>query len=196
MSHMPLLVFSLIACGAVMAQPMKPGELAGYVKAHYTKYEQRIAMRDGKRLFTAVYVPKDGTKTYLFLLSRTPYSVATYGADKYRGSLGPDEAYAKSGYIFVYQDVRGRYRSEGEFVEMTPHRAVKRGPADIDESTDTYDSIEWLLKNVPGNNGRAGIVGISHPGFYAAAGMIEAHPALKAAKPADAAEAAAWVLGP
>ncbi len=180
---MPLLVFFLIACGAVMAQPMKPAELADYVKAHYTKYEYRIAMRDGKRLFTAVYVPKDGTKTYPFLLSRTPYSVAPYGADKYRGSLGPDEAYAKSGYIFVYQDVRGRYMSEGEFVEMTPHKAVKRGPADIDESTDTYDTIEWLLKNVPGNNGRAGIVGISYPGFYAAAGMIEAHPALKAASP-------------
>lgn len=183
MSLMALLVYFLIACGALMAQPLKPAELAEYVKANYTKYEYRIAMRDGKRLFTAVYVPKDGTKTYPFLLTRTPYSVAPYGVDKYRGSLGPDEAYAKSGYIFVYQDVRGRYMSEGEFVEMTPHRAVKRGAADIDESTDTYDTIEWLLKNIRGNNGRAGIVGISYPGFYAAAGMIEAHPALKAASP-------------
>jgi len=153
-----------------------------YVKAHYTKYEFRIPVRDGKRLFTSVYVPKDTSRTYPFLIQRTPYSVAPYGVDNYRANLG-SERYAREGYIFVYQDVRGRYLSEGTFLEMTPHKAVKSGPMDVDESTDTYDTIDWLVKNVPNNNGRAGIVGISYAGFYAAAGMIDAHPALKAASP-------------
>lgn len=181
---MPLVVLLfLFQIGLLGQKPMTPLELAVYVKANYTKYEHRVPMRDGKRLFTAVYVPKDPLKSYPFLLSRTPYSCAPYGVDKYRGNLGPNERYVTSGYIFVYQDVRGRFLSEGEFVEMTPHRAVKRGPADTDESTDTFDTIEWLLKNVKGNNGKAGIVGISYPGFYAAAGMLEAHPALKAASP-------------
>ncbi len=165
------------------SQPMTPQAQAEYVKANYTKYEYRVPMRDGKKLFTSVYVPKDGAKSYPFLLTRTPYSCAPYGADKYRSSLGPNEQFLKSGYIFVCQDVRGRYLSEGEFVEMTPHKAVKRSPQDIDESSDTYDTIDWLLKHVPGNNGRTGILGISYPGFYAAAGMIDAHPALKAASP-------------
>ncbi len=162
---------------------MTPAAMAEYVKANYTKYEYRVPVRDGKKLFTSVYIPKDASKTYPFLLTRTPYSCAPYGSDKYRASLGPNEQFLKSGYIFVCQDVRGRYMSEGEFVEMTPHKPIRRGPQDIDESTDTYDTIEWLLKNVKGNNGKAGITGISYPGFYAAAGMIDAHPALKAASP-------------
>ena len=185
---MPLVILFLLFTISLLSQsvgakPMTPQELAVYVKANYTKYEHRVPMRDGKKLFTAIYVPKESLKTYPFLLSRTPYSCAPYGVDKYRSNLGPNERFATSGYIFVYQDVRGRYLSEGEFVEMTPHRAVKRGPADTDESSDTYDTIDWLLKNVKGNNGKAGIVGISYPGFYAAAGMLEAHPALKAASP-------------
>lgn len=183
MTVMRLVVSFFLFVLLTSAQPMTPAALAEYVKANYTKYEHRIPMRDGKRLFTSVYIPKDATQTYPFLLSRTPYSVSPYGVDKYRGSLGPNEQFAKSGYIFVYQDVRGRYMSEGEFVEMTPHIASKRGPRDIDESTDTYDTIEWLTKHVQPNNGKAGIVGISYPGFYAAAGMIDAHPALKAASP-------------
>jgi putative CocE/NonD family hydrolase len=176
---------AVLAVGAASAaaQPMTPAAMAEYVKANYTKYEYRIPMRDGKKLFTSVYLPKDAGKSYPFLLNRTPYSCAPYGADKYRGSLGPNELFLKSGYIFVCQDVRGRYMSEGEFVEMTPHKPVRKGPQDIDESTDTYDTIDWLLKNVRGHNGKAGIQGISYPGFYAAAGMIEAHPALKAASP-------------
>ncbi len=179
--HLVLLLFSFVLIAS--SQPMTPAALAEYVKANYTKYEQWIPMRDGKKLFTSVYVPKDSLKTYPFLISRTPYSVAPYGVDKYRPTLGPNELFLKSGYIFVYQDVRGRYLSEGVFVEMTPHRAVKMGPQDIDESSDTFDTIDWLLKNIKGNNGKAGIIGISYPGFYAAAGMIEAHPALKAASP-------------
>lgn len=156
---------------------------AEWVRANYTKHEFRIPMRDGIRLFTAVYTPKDRTGSYPFLLSRTPYSVAPYGVDNHRASLGPSEEFARDRYIFVYQDVRGRFMSEGKFLEMTPHRALKRTPADVDESTDTWDTIEWLLKNIPGNNGRAGIAGVSYGGFYAAAALPGAHPALKAASP-------------
>jgi len=177
MSLMRLVLLSTIFTATAFSQPMTPQALAEYVKANYTKYELRVPMRDGVRLFTAVYVPKDAKLTYPLLISRTPYSVAPYGVDKYRPTLGPNEKFVKSGYIFVYQDVRGRYLSEGVFVEMTPHQSA------INESTDTYDTIDWLIKNIKGNNGKAGIVGISYPGFYAAAGMIDAHPALKAASP-------------
>lgn len=153
------------------------------IKSHYTKYEFRIPMRDGKRLFTAVYVPKESSKTYPFLMMRTPYSVAPYGADHYPESLYPGDDFAREGFIFVYQDVRGRWMSEGTWVEMTPVRENKSGPADIDESSDTYDTIEWLLHHVPGNNGMVGLLGISYPGFYTSAGVINAHPALVAVSP-------------
>ena len=142
-------------------------------------------MRDGARLFTAVYVPKDASilSTYPFLIDRTPYSVAPYGTDNYPKRLGPAASFLADGFIFVYQDVRGRFQSDGTFIEVTPHKDVKNGTKDVDESTDTYDTIEWLLKNVPNNNGKAGIYGISYPGFYAAAGMPDSHPALKACSP-------------
>jgi hypothetical protein len=153
------------------------------VKADYTKYEYRIPMRDGKRLFTAVYVPKDQGQPYPILLNRTPYTVRPYGVDQYKSDLGPSPLFGKAGYIFAYQDVRGRWMSEGEFVNMRPHNPAKKGSLDIDESTDTYDTIDWLLKHVPNHNGRVGLWGISYPGFYTAAGMIDAHPALKAASP-------------
>ncbi len=153
------------------------------VKEHYTKYEYRIPMRDGVHLFTSVYVPKDNSHTYPFLINRTPYSVAPYGVDKYRTHLGPSLDFDKSGYIFVFQDVRGRYMSEGEFIEMRPHIDNKKSTKDVDDSTDLYDTIDWLLKNVPNNNGKAGIWGISYPGFYTSASMIDSHPALKAASP-------------
>ncbi len=154
-----------------------------YVKANYTKYEHYIPMRDGVRLFTAVYIPKDHSNSYPILLIRTPYSVGPYGEDAYRENIGPSPLIAKEGYIIVFQAVRGRWMSEGQFEHMRPHRPVKTGPKEIDESTDTYDTIDWLLKNVPGHNGRVGLWGISYPGFYAAAGMIDAHPALKAVSP-------------
>ena len=153
------------------------------VRAHYTKYEYRIPMRDGVKLFTAVYVPKDSSQAYPFLMVRTPYSVRPYGTDQYPKRLGPSPVFQRDGFIFVNQDVRGRYMSEGTFEEMTPHKDVKKSPKDVDESTDTYDTIEWLLHNVSGNNGKAGIWGISYPGFFAAAGIIDSHPALKAASP-------------
>ncbi|MEM8680955.1 MAG: CocE/NonD family hydrolase [Planctomycetota bacterium] len=154
-----------------------------YVRANYTKYEYRIPMRDGKRLFTSVYIPNNGDGPWPMLLFRTPYSVRPYGADRYRESLGPTEAFAKEKFIFVYQDVRGRYMSEGDFVNMRPHIDIKRSKQDIDESTDTYDTIDWLLKHVPDHNGKLGQWGISYPGFYSSAGMIDSHPALKAVSP-------------
>jgi len=153
------------------------------VRAHYTKYEYNIPMRDGVKLFTSIYVPKDSSTPYPFLMNRTPYSVAPYGVDNYRTSIGPSESFEKSGYIFAYQDVRGRYMSEGTFQEMRPHIDNKTSKNDVDDSTDTYDTIEWLLKNVPNNNGRVGIWGISYPGFFTSASIIDSHPALKAASP-------------
>lgn len=171
------LLLVLCSCSVLFGQGID------WVKANYAKQEVMIPMRDGVKLFTAIYSPKDTSKSYPFMMVRSPYSSGPYGPDAYRGALGPSEQYARSGYIFVYQDVRGRFQSEGTWTEMTPHRAVKRTPKDVDESSDTYDTIEWLLKNVPGNNGRAGLTGVSYPGFYAAAGMIDAHPALKAVSP-------------
>src|SRR5437867_13007985 len=171
------IVIALTAHVALRAQGLE------YIKANYTKHEHAIPMRDGIRLYTAVYLPKDRSQVFPILLCRTPYSISPYGADRYRNDIGPSALFAKEGYIIVYQDVRGRWMSEGEFEHMRPHHPVKSGPKDIDESTDTYDTIEWLVKNIPGHNGRVGMWGISYPGFYTAAGMIDAHPALKAVSP-------------
>ncbi len=154
-----------------------------YTRAHYTKFDYRVPMRDGVRLFTSVYVPKDKSQAWPILMERTPYSVAPYGADNYPPVIGPSEAAEKEGFIFVYQDVRGRYMSEGEFVDMPFHKTQFSGPKDADESTDTWDTVDWLVKNIRGNNGRVGIWGISYPGFYAAFALIGAHPALKAVSP-------------
>jgi putative CocE/NonD family hydrolase len=153
------------------------------VKEHYTKYEFRIPMRDGKSLFTSVYIPKDSSHSYPFMVDRTPYSVAPYGVDQYRKTLGPSDEFQRAGYIFVYQDVRGRYMSEGTFVEMRPHIDNKKSKDDVDDSSDMYDTVEWLLKNIPNNNGKVGIWGISYPGFYTSASIIDSHPAIKAASP-------------
>jgi putative CocE/NonD family hydrolase len=164
-----------------------------HIKANYTKYEFRIPMRDGKKLFTAVYVPKDQSKPFPMLLTRTPYNVKPYGVDQYRNDLGPSPLFGKAGYIFVYQDVRGRWMSEGDFVNMRPQLGEKRGPQEIDESTDTWDTIDWLVKHVPNHNGKVGMTGISYPGFYTSAGMIDAHPALVACSPQ--APIADWFVG-
>ena len=122
----PLVLFLLAS--ACSAQGLE------YIKAHYTKYEYMVPMRDGKKLFTSVYVPKDAAEKYPIMLSRTPYSVAPYGVNNFKASLGPSEKFARDGFIFVYQDVRGRYLSEGEFVNMRPQIDVKRGPQDVDET--------------------------------------------------------------
>src|ERR1043166_1314646 len=160
----------------VQAQPLK-------LKDHYNKREVYIPMRDGIKLFTIIYSPKDSTKKYPVLLMRTPYSIAPYGPDTFPDRLRSSDQFMRDGYIFVLQDVRGRVMSEGDFVNMTPHIENKKKNTDIDESSDTYDCIDWLIKNIPNHNGRVGQWGISYPGFYTSAGMIDAHPALVAASP-------------
>jgi putative CocE/NonD family hydrolase len=175
--------FTVLLALAVLASRAAPQDVAAEIRDRYEKHEVALPMRDGVKLYTAIYAPKDRSTTYPILLVRTPYSCQPYGADEYRNSLGPSEAFVRSRYVFAYQDVRGCFRSEGEFVNVRPQIAEKKGPADVDESSDAWDTIEWLVANVPGNNGRVGMWGISYPGFYAAAGMIDAHPALKAVSP-------------
>jgi hypothetical protein len=164
-----------------------------YIRSHYSKFEAEIPMRDGVRLFTTIYVPNDlDGGPWPLLMMRTPYSAGPYGADRYRDRLGPNQTYETTGFIFVFQDVRGKYMSEGEYVNMRPVNPHK-GQGDTDETTDTYDTIEWLLKNVDGNNGKVGLWGNSYPGFYAASGAIDSHPALKAVSPQ--APISDWFLG-
>lgn len=162
------------------------------VKDHYVKSEHQIPMRDGVKLYTVVYSPKDSSQKYPIMMTRTPYSAGPYGG-AYRPSLGPSAAFQQEGYIFVYQDVRGTFMSEGEFEDVRPYIPNKKSPKQIDESSDTYDTIEWLIKNIPNNNGRAGVWGISYPGFYTATALMDAHPALKAASPQ--APIADWFIG-
>lgn len=158
-----------------------PARAEGGPRARYAKREVLIPMRDGVRLFTAIYTPKEEGRTFPILLQRTPYSVRPYGEDAFPGHLGPSARFEEEGFIFVYQDVRGRMMSEGEFVNMRPQRTVSG--AAVDESTDTWDTLDWLLRHVPRNNGKAGQWGISYPGFYTAVGMLSGHPALKAVSP-------------
>ncbi len=167
---------------------------ANYVRENYNKVERLIPMRDGKKLFTAIYIPKNisASQTYPFLINRTPYTVAPYGEDRYKTSLGNYPAVMHEGFIFVYQDVRGKWMSEGDFEDVRPTNILK-GKKQIDESTDTYDTIDWLVKNIKFNNGKAGLYGISYPGFYATAGLIKTHPALKAVCPQ--APVTDWFIG-
>ena len=155
-----------------------------FVKENFIKKEVYIPMRDGVKLFTSIYIPKDISKAkkYPFLMQRTCYSVAPYGETEYKSSLGPNKYLMNEKYIFVYQDVRGRYMSEGTFTNMTP-QVERKTKKDVDESTDTYDTIEWLLKNINNNNGKVGQYGTSYPGFYTAAGILADHPALVASSP-------------
>ena len=151
------------------------------VRRAYEKLDVRIPMRDGVKLFTTIYIPRDSSRTYGILMDRTPYGIGAPGGP-YRTQLGLGQRYMDAGMIFVYQDARGRYYSEGEYTEMTPHKDVK-GPKDVDESTDSWDTIDWLVKHVRSNNGRVGIYGTSYPGFYTTASCIDPHPALKACAP-------------
>ena len=168
-----------------------PAVTRDFIRANYTKFEYRIPMRDGVKLFTSVYIPKDvftDSRKYPILMERTPYNVAPYGIEEYRANLGPSELFAREKFIFVYQDVRGRFMSEGKYVLIRPRNPAAKtlsawGSKETDESTDTWDTIDWLVKNLPGNTGKVGMWGISQPGFYATAGMIDAHPALVAVSP-------------
>jgi len=161
---------------------------------HYDKHEYMIPMRDGVKLFTAVYTPKDTTQSYPILMTRTPYSSAPYGKTMFPPFVGSQaEKFARDGYIIVSQDVRGRFMSEGTFLNVRPQIENKRSPQDVDESSDTYDTVDWLIKNIRHNNGRVGIYGISYPGFYTTTGTVNAHPAVKATSPQ--APVSKWMSG-
>jgi len=163
--------------------PARASDQAYDAREHYTKYEYLIPMRDGVKLFASVLVPKDASKTYPFMIVRTPFGIVPYGTDEYYPVPAHTEAFLKAGYIWVRQDVRGRRMAEDQFTHMTPHRPEKQSRTDVDESTDTFDTIEWLMRYVPNHNGRVGIWGISYAGFYTAAGIIDTHPAIKGASP-------------
>lgn len=188
-----LIVCFLVGFTAKLAPTPSHAQQASSLKSRYTKSEHMIPMRDGVKLFVAVYSPKDTAQKYPILLNRTPYSCGPYGPNDYKETIGPSPLFAQEGYIIVYQDVRGAWMSEGTYVNMRPQNDQKTKPTDIDESSDTFDTIDWLVKNIPNNNGRVGMWGISYPGFYAAVGTIDAHPALKAASPQ--APIADWFIG-
>ena len=154
-----------------------------YVADNYTKKEVDITMRDGIKLHTTIYSPKDTSKEYPIIMQRTPYSSQPYGAGKFKEKIAPNIHMMQDGYIVVYQDVRGRWLSEGHYENMRAYKPNKKTDQDIDESSDTYDTIEWLVNNVENNNGNVGIWGISYPGYYSTYAVVDAHPALKAASP-------------
>ncbi|MEP7256541.1 MAG: CocE/NonD family hydrolase [Ferruginibacter sp.] len=170
--------FCILAATSSFAQDQN-----NFVKENYTKIDTTITMRDGIKLYTVIYIPKDETQLYPFLMERTPYSAGPYGKDNYPRGIGPNSELMKEKYIFVNQDVRGRYMSEGVNLEVTPYIADKKTKKEVDESSDTFDTIDWLLKNIKNNNGRVGLAGISYPGFYATACLPGAHPAIKAVSP-------------
>jgi len=174
-----ILLISLSLCNL---QAANPDSL--YLVQHYDKTEYEIPMRDGVKLFTIVYTPKDQSVNYPILLNRTPYNVAPYGKEfgfSFRRGLFP--AFLREGYIFVFQDVRGRFMSEGVFSHMTPFIDNKQSDSDVDEGSDAYDTIDWLIKNLSNHNGKAGMWGISYPGYYASCAAINAHPALICVSP-------------
>ena len=179
-----LVAFSLFApLSNAQPRPETADKALEYTRSHFTKYDYRIPMRDGAKLFTTVYVPKETDQACPILMQRTPYSVGPYGIDNYRSTLGPSSTFTNANFIYAYQDVRGRYLSEGTFIDVPVHKTRFSSPKDTDESTDAYDTVEWLIKNIPNNNGRVGQWGISYPGFYSAFSLINSHPALKAVSP-------------
>jgi len=156
--------------------------------------ERQITMRDGIKLFTSIYVPKDNSENHPFLITRTPYSCAPYGENEWKDYWNSYlKYYLKEGYIMVTQDVRGRWMSEGDFVNVRPFNPDKKSVKDIDEASDTYDAIDWLIKNIPHNNGKAGVFGISYPGFYSTMAAASNHPALVAVSPQ--APVTNWFIG-
>ncbi|MFL9485122.1 CocE/NonD family hydrolase [Chitinophagaceae bacterium LWZ2-11] len=167
---------------------------SAWIVNNYIKKEVMIPMRDGVKLFTSIYIPKDKSEKHPILLSRTPYSCAPYGESKFANSWGgPRKFYMKENYIYVQQDVRGRWMSEGTFVDVRPYNPNKKTNQDIDEASDTYDAIDWLVKNIDNNNGNVGVFGISYPGFYSTMAALSNHPALKAVSPQ--APVTDWFMG-
>jgi putative CocE/NonD family hydrolase len=174
-----LFVALLIISTSLFAQDI----VLGTVGENYTKTEVHIKMRDGASLYTAIYTPKDHSKKYPIMMQRSPYGCAPYGPDKFKKGISPSETMMKEGYIVVYQDVRGRWMSDGMYDNMRAFIPNKKTKKDVDEASDTYDTIDWLVKNVANNNGNVGIWGISYPGFYATYSLLSGHPALKAVSP-------------
>jgi putative CocE/NonD family hydrolase len=174
------ILFTLLASTLVAQQPNVDSL---YMRQHYDKMEYQIPMRDGIKLFTVVYLPKDQSKKHGILLNRTCYNASDYADYQTHGH--PSKFLVQDGYILAFQDVRGRYMSQGEFNNMTPNISGNdpKNKKAVDESSDTWDSIDWMIKNLKGNNGRVGMFGISYPGFYTAAALPDAHPALKACSP-------------
>jgi len=177
-----LFVFSFHSCKKTTKKEI--AEISeNFVAENYTKQEVAIEMRDGTKLHTTIYSPKDTSQEYPIIMQRTPYSSRPYGEGEFRKQIGPNVNMMKEGYIVVYQDVRGRWMSEGHYENMRAYVPNKTSSEQVDESSDTYDTIEWLVNNVENNNGRVGLWGISYPGFYATYGTIDPHPALKASSP-------------
>lgn len=188
-----LLFLGIIALQHVSAQTTNQMDSL-WIRDNYIKSEQYIPMRDGIKLFTTVYTPRDKSEKHPILMNRTPYSCAPYGSEKWVPFWDFYwKYYMREGYIIVFQDVRGRWMSEGEFEDVRPFKKEKKTNTDIDEASDTYDAIEWLTKNIDGNNGKVGVLGISYPGFYATMAAASAHPALKAVSPQ--APVTDWFMG-
>jgi len=165
-----------------------------WIVNNYTKIERQITMRDGIKLFTSIYIPKDKSEMHPILMERTPYSCAPYGEDKWKDYWNSfRKLYLRESYIMVTQDVRGRWMSEGDFINIRPFNPDKKTDQDIDEASDTYDTIDWLIKNISNNNGKAGVFGISYPGFYATMAAASNHPALVAVSPQ--APVTNWFIG-
>jgi putative CocE/NonD family hydrolase len=180
-SRLPLLFVLLLT--ALTASAQTAVQDSAWFRDNYYKIEKAIPMRDGIKLFTSIYVPKDSTEKHPILMERTPYNCAPYGPGEFRDFWTNYKKYfLREGYIMVVQDVRGRWMSEGKFVDVRPFIKGKKS-ADIDESTDAYDAIDWLVKNIAGNNGKVGVFGTSYPGFYAGMAAASGHPALKAVSP-------------
>lgn len=188
-------LLSFVCCLLLVSSFAQTNSLdSAWVRDNYIKWERMIPMRDGKQLFTAIYMPRDTTERHPLLLRRTPYSSAPYGEQNFPDAFWNSyyRLYLREGYIMVVQDVRGRYMSEGDFTDVRPYNESKSGTA-IDEASDTYDAVDWLMKNVPGNNGRVGVFGISYPGFYATMAALSQHPAVKAVSPQ--APVTDWFMG-
>src|SRR5262249_1188806 len=177
-----LLIAIALAIVLVPKVSFAQDNLAEYIRENYERRDYKIPMRDGVRLYTVVYAPKT-SELYPILIRRTPYGVGPYDKTKFPGTLGPNKHFPREGHIFASQNVRACYMSDGKFDNMGPQLGKRTSNKDIDESTDTYDTIDWLIKHLPNHNGKVGLWGISYPGFYASAGMINAHPALKAVSP-------------
>jgi putative CocE/NonD family hydrolase len=167
---------------------------SAWIRNHYYKIERSIPMRDGVKLFTSFYIPRDTTRAHPILMTRSPYSCAPYGEDNWRAYWNSYQRfYFYAGYIMVTQDVRGRWMSEGEFADVRPFIKDKKSNKDVDEASDTYDAIDWMIRNIPHNNGRVGVSGISYPAFYATMAAASGHPALKAVSPQ--APVTDWFMG-